>query len=167
MHALHTFVVYLHLISMAILVGGWVFFAAVVLPALRKSNVDGKNVLITIGQQFRKVAHHAFGLLFVTGLYLAYKRGVRFQSVADGEFHKSPFGQIFMMKMVLVIGVIVLMVLNAKFVKPKAIELLTKNPDSAEATALRNKAAKMRIINLVMALVVTFFGVMLTRGRIW
>lgn len=162
--------VWIHIIAATIWIGGLFFLVLVVVPWLRGGGagaVDAGTFLRQTGERFRAVGWICFGLVFVTGLFNLWVRGVRPANLADAAWWASGFGGAVGLKLLAFALVIGVSWVHDFQIGPRATEAIGRDPRSEETRALRRRASLLGRINAVLALVLVALGVVLVRGWPW
>jgi len=142
--------VWLHLLAAAVWLGSMVFFAAVVVPTIRREEMRASAPILMrfVGPRFRVVGWCALGVLGVTGVLNLYFRGITWSMLVDAEFWSVGFGRILAYKLVLVALVVV---------------MALAHEGAAGATQAR-RASWLGRAMLVLSLAILFLAVSLVRG---
>ncbi|MEO7088096.1 MAG: CopD family protein [Bacteroidia bacterium] len=148
--------VYVHVICAAFWIGGMLFLPLVVLPGIKKSP-DRIAILYKTGITFRYYGWIALITLLITGLLNMYLRGLPF---TWDFFEKSNYGNLVCYKILFFITIIAVSGIHDFFIGNKALEEMQKNPNPK----LKYVARWSGRINLLLALVMAFLGIILSRG---
>ncbi len=169
MHALYVTSVYFHLLAAVVWIGGMVFLALVVVPALRSPEplAARVEVLHRTGVRFRRIGWIALGVLVATGITNLLLRGLGWSEIFGTALWESRFGKVLAVKLALVVLILTVSVVHDFSVGPRATRLLRADPTSAEAARVRRLASMLGRANLLLALVVLLLAVMLVRGVPW
>lgn len=164
---------WLHLVGAALLVGGGIIFATVILPAAR--SLPEAQRATYIGKMARRLANVvwiALAVLLLTGLSQLNIRGLPLIAVFKPSLIGGHFGQIFTAKMVLFWVLVFINVLEEianPMLRRREWRLESSSADYRPgmlAQMLRTRAlvnAIMGAVSLVLALVIVYLGVQLTR----
>ncbi len=163
MQSLYLFSVFLHLLLVALWLGGMLFLVLVVLPWLRRQTPQSSaQVMSEVGLKFSKIVWVGFGLFLVTGLLNAWFRGVEL-----GNIWASPTGRLIAIKLG-IFGVILAVSAWHDFkIGPEATTLLMISPQAPKAQRLRALAAQVGRVNFLLGLVMVALGIMIVRGVPW
>lgn len=167
MRSLYFFSVWLHILAATVWVGGMLFLSFVLIPLLRHPELQPHRALLVslIGVRFRVIGWVALAVLLVTGLYNIAARGFTLQDAFNGTLWLGEFGRTLAEKLV-TFGIILLVsALHDFWVGPKAMALVQRGNPSLESERWRKVAAWLGRVNLVLALLMVAFGIMLVRGR--
>ena len=166
MKSLYLLSVWLHILAAIVWIGGMAFLAAVLVPGLRRpeSKSYSADLLHWSGHRFRRIGWACLGLLIVTGVYNVAYRGFGWSDVVSGSIWDGPFGRTLAIKLVLVGIVHGLSLVHDFIIGPQATQALRAEPDAPRARRLRRRASWFGRIEMLLALVIVFFGVMLVRG---
>jgi putative copper resistance protein D len=148
--------VFLHIILAAFWIGGMLFLPLVILPEI-KQHPDRIAILYKTGLKFRFFGWIALVGLVFTGLLNMYFRGIPF---TWSFFSTSAYGMLIGWKLLVFIGIILVSSTHDFMFGRKALEDL----QASEHTNFKFLARWSGRINLLLALVMAFLGVVLSRG---
>lgn len=150
--------VFLHLLAAAFWVGGMLFLAVVVVPALR-GVAERVRLVERIGVIFERVGIGALVLLFLTGVFNLWWRVGSWEALWD-----TSLGQMGLLK----VGIFLLMsglsLWHNRGIGRRAVRLLQQMPGSREAERLRRYSSWVGRFVLLLSLVLVLLGVLLARG---
>jgi len=165
MRGLYLVSVWLHILAAATWIGTLVFLAAVLVPVLRRQGDDRlrARLLGAAGPGLRALGWSAFAVLFATGLVNLTGRGFDLADPSDVGWRlwQGPFGRALTWKLSLFGVVLLLSALHDFRWGPRAA---AAEPGSPEALRLRRVASWVGRVNLLLALAIVLFAVMLVRG---
>lgn len=165
MRTLYILSVWIHVLAAAAWIGTLVFIAAVLVPVLRRQGDDRQRarLLGAAGPGLRTLGWACFGLLFLTGLVNLIGRGFDLADPSDVGWRlwQGPFGTALTWKLLAFAVVLALSALHDFRWGPRAA---AAEPGSPEALRLRRIASWVGRANLLLALVIVFFAVLLVRG---
>lgn len=165
MHALYFFSVWLHILAAIAWVGGIFFLVLVVVPWLRAGNQQQAGTLLRdTGRRFRFVGWVCFAIVFITGSFNLWIRGVCLSSFADAGFRDSSFGRAVLLKLGVFAIVLLLSAIHDFWVGPAASEAMAAAPGSEAAKRLRRRASVMGRVTALLSLLLVGIGVALVRG---
>jgi uncharacterized membrane protein len=149
MHALYTLSVIVHVIAACAWIGGMVFFAAVLLPVLRREEHDAvrRALILSVGRRFRVSGWVSLGLLVVTGVSNVVLRGGGSMAVVSPVFWHTAFGHVLVCKLAFV-----------------ALVLVSVATHDALASRSRRVSAWLGRAALLFSLAVVALAVWLVRG---
>lgn len=150
--------VFLHVVFAAFWIGGMLFLPLILLPGIRNSN-NRTTLLYKTGVKFRFYGWIALIGLFSTGAYNMYAKGLSFNwkfLVEDG------YGKLLGIKLLAFAMMLIIGAVHDFYIGNKAIEQMQQ---TSEGT-LRHIARWSGRINLILALVIAFLGVAISRGGI-
>ena len=158
--------VWLHVLAAAIWVGGLIFVALVVVPVIRRKELEGAGARLIhlTGVRFRWVGWACFGLLLLTGVVNLLARGIAWADLFAPQFWAGPFGKLLGLKLVVFALILASSAVHDFVIGPRAVSIWQERPGSAEATRLRRQATQFGRLNLLLALLIVALGVMLVRG---
>lgn len=158
--------VWLHVLAAAAWIGSMLFFAAVIVPAMRDpAAAAGSPVLLQIvGRRYRVFGWTSLGILVITGVTNLWFRGIRWALLTDGEFWGSSFGRVLAWKLAFIALVLVATFGHDAWMGTAAAKRALVDRASAAAKAYRKRASLLGRSTLVLSLVVLFFAVELVRG---
>lgn len=148
--------VWVHILCAAFWIGGMLFLPLVLLPGV-KEHPDRVALLYKTGIQFRFYGWVVLCVLLLSGLTNLYARGI---PPTLAFFTESDYGRLVAGKLA-IFAVIILVSGAHDFVfGKKALEEMQQNPDPRFRLVARWSGR----INLLLALVMAFLGVVLSRG---
>lgn len=147
-HQLYYVSVYLHVLGAIIWLGGSLFYAIVLVPAL-KNHPARKELILKTGKIFRIISWITLGVILLTGLY-----NLHYHGLLNNLLFESKAGQLALLKMLLFAFIILLGLLHDVWLGPKLIDKTQKYP------LIRWIARVMVILGLVMV----WLGIKIVRG---
>jgi putative copper export protein len=148
--------VFLHIVFATFWIGGMLFLPLVLLPAV-KHDSDRISLLYKTGIKFRFYGWIALIGLLTTGIYNMHAKGMSFTT----EFlMKNDYGKLLGLKLSAFVLMIAIAGIHDFYVGNKAIEQMKKN----DAGKLKYIARWSGRINLMLALLIAFLGIALSRG---
>jgi len=154
----------IHLLAALLWLGGMFFLAAVGAPVLRKVEPAAlrAQLFTVLGNQFRLVGWIAIGVLILTGIGNLHFRGLlRWDLWSNTAFWSSGYGAALAWKLAAVATMVVASGLHDFLWGPAASRM---TPGSAEAMAMRRRAAWLARLNAVVGIVLVLAAVRLSRG---
>lgn len=148
--------VFVHVVLAAFWIGGMLFLPLVILPGI-KQHPDRIAILYKTGVTFRFYGWIALAALFVTGLLNMHLRGMPFTT---DFFTRSNYGTLVLYKILIFTGILLVSGTHDLFFGKKALEEM-QNSDNSRLKQLARWSGR---INLLLALVMAFIGVVLSRG---
>ncbi|MBI2272062.1 MAG: CopD family protein [Bacteroidetes bacterium] len=150
--------VFIHIIAAAIWIGGMVFFAIVLLPAIRK-HPEKAMLIHAVGLKFRLVGWPVLSLLLITGLYNIHIRQIPLLELTD-----SKYGRLILYKLILFLTTIVISAIHDFYIGMKATEIWMTHNNENDPGGYRAFARWAGRINLLLALTAAGIGVAFVRG---
>ncbi len=165
MHALYVLSTLIHILAAMTWIGGMFFLVLVVVPWLRSGGrVQAGAFLRETGIRFRNVGWGCFAVVFVTGTFNLWFRGVRLGDFARSEWLASPFGKAVVLKLGIFLVVLAVSAVHDFVLGPRATLAIANDPRSAEAERYRRRASLLGRANAVLALALVSLAVILVRG---
>jgi uncharacterized membrane protein len=166
MHALYLVAVWLHLLALAVWLGGMVFLALVLVPATRRpeQRATAPALFHQVATRFRWVGWACLAILIVTGLFALGYRGYGLADAFNGRLWQGAFGHTLAAKLVLVGVILAVSAAHDFWLGPRAVAQWQRDPHGAEAQRLRRQASWIGRLTLLLALGVSALGVLLVRG---
>jgi len=166
---LYLFSVWLHILAGIVWIGGMAFFALVVVPVIRRDEFrsSAPALIQRTGIRFRSLGWFCIALLALTGVVNLAYQGTGWKNIWSGVIWRGPQGVILALKLVLVLIIIALSLLHDFIIGPRAATASAADASAPEAIRLSRWARELARLNLLLALMVVFFGVMLVRGSPW
>jgi uncharacterized membrane protein len=157
MHQLYVASVWLHLIAMATWMGGMVFLAAVVLPALRQGGPKAVGEFMAkAAPRLRLVGWTCLIILGATGWAQLGFRGM--------AWNANP---VIVTKIAIYLTIVVISLLHDFWLGPKASVAMRDDPHSPVTLRLRKLALRMGRVTALLAMLVVTLGVFIVRGVPW
>ena len=147
---LQAVVIWIHVVAAMFWIGGMLFFALVVVPALQQQvKADEKTEIISrIGKRFRIAGWGALGILFASGVLRLYQNRLPLGS----------YGAPFRAKLLLVVVMVLLALLHDFVLGPKSIAMRrTGSAPRIFSSGVRWLAR----LNLIIGLLIVFAAVLL------
>lgn len=165
-------VLYLHLLAAVFWIGEMLFLAAVVGPYSRTLAADVRRDLFqALGRRSRPWAWSAIGVLLVTGVLNVVLMGVPLGDLLKGLFWRTAFGTAFADKLAAVFLLLVGVFYHDVVLAGRSARLGQRvRTEGARPALLRDVERTRRAaswagrVNLLLALVVVWFGLGLTLG---
>lgn len=155
--------VFAHVLSAVVWLGGLIAFALLA-PELRRVGDEHvrQGLFQRLGERFRIVGWICIGVLVVTGVEQLRIRGWwAVLASGDAEVWATPLGHALLGKLVTVFLILAIQAVHDFWLGPKAGRL---EAGTAQAKALRRRAALLARLNAGIGLVLLYFAVALARG---
>jgi putative copper resistance protein D len=157
MHQLYVASVWLHLTAMATWMGGMVFLAAVVLPALRQGGPRAVGEFMSrAAPRLRLVGWTCLVILGITGWAQLGFRGIAWNANA-----------VIVTKIAIYVIIVVISLLHDFWLGPKAGVAMRDDPHSPTTQHWRRLALSMGRVTALLALLAVTLGVFIVRGVPW
>nr|MBO2507838.1 copper resistance protein CopD [Bacillota bacterium] len=154
-------VVYTHVMSAMLWVGGMFFISLVAVPAARDMDLRRRTTLMsTLGRRFRDVGWVLLALLWVTGAVQMWIRGATWSNILDGSFFTTRFGSLMGSKLLIILVMMVVSALHDWVIGPRAAAVAEAGGDPER---LRRIAAWLGRINALLALGIVGHAVVMVR----
>ena len=154
---------WIHLISASIWVGGSLFIGVVLAPILKKmefSLEERLRIMIKVGRKFNKIAIPSLIILIITGLYSSHL----ILSKPD-ILLSSSYGNILIIKIILVIALIVIFMTHVKVIRKEVEEKILDNKMSEkQIQKLRKKIIILGEATVILSIVILFLAALLDAG---
>ncbi len=161
-------VVFIHVLSAIVWLGGMFFIALVIVPAFK--NFEPKEIKTEIislsATRFRKIGWIAMIILLITGILNIGNRGITFEMISSGSFYSSTFGKVLVFKLILFFTMIILsaiydFILGPRYTRSALIK--PSNPDSiAKLNKKRNVISWLARFNVLIGILIVGCAVMLS-----
>jgi len=156
-------ILWIHLISASIWVGGSIFIGIVFSPLLKTmfGSVEERiQIMIKVGKRFNKIAIPSLIILMGTGLYNSHM----LLSKPDLLLATS-YGNFLIIKIILVIALIVTYVIHVRVIR-KDVEdkIMSKQMTSNQIQKLRKKIIILGEITVILSVIILFFASLLDTG---
>lgn len=158
--------VFVHIISAVTWIGGMLFIVMVLAPLLRSQDFRpvATRVLHVTGKKFKRIGWLCLWLLLITGFFNALAR-YSYPGQSWADFGAAIWANKYLMHKISTLGVIfVLSYLHDFHIGPAAVRAMRHAADAPETLRLRRAAAWMGRLNLLLALIIVWWGIRLVRG---
>jgi uncharacterized membrane protein len=156
-------IMWIHLISASIWVGGSLFIGIVFSPLLKSmfdSVEERLQIMIKVGKRFNKIAVPSLIILIGTGLYNSHQLLLKPELLIA-----TSYGNFLTIKIILVFALIVTYVIHVRIIR-KEIEdkIMSKQMSSHQIQRLRKKIIILGEITVVLSVAILFFAALLDAG---
>jgi putative copper export protein len=168
MQTLYVISVFIHILSATVWVGGMFFLILVLIPVLRKPELQGffPAVFYQAGVRFRLVGWVSLILLIITGTINLACRGYGFSDLLTGRIFDGSFGRVLLQKLIIVGLVLLISIVHDFWIGPRASEIIREDPLSPRGKSFRRAAVMLGRLNFILALLVVLLAVLLVRGGV-
>ncbi|TLX81410.1 MAG: copper-binding protein [Thaumarchaeota archaeon] len=155
--------IWAHLVSASIWVGGSIFIGIVLAPLLKtisESVEERVAIMIRVGRKFNKIAIPSLAILIATGLYNTSNILSRPQFLLS-----TNYGIILVIKIILVVSLIVMFIIHVRMVRSeieKKIESKQMLPEIVQK--LRSKIISLGRIMVFVSVAILFMAALLRSG---
>lgn len=156
----------LHILAACVWIGGMVFLAVVLLPALRQPDYRGVALPLirATAIRFRWVGWAALLTLVMTGCANLAVRGYGWRQARDGELWHGWFGHVLGLKLLFVALVLLLSAWHDLAASRRMTRMTRDNAGPIELRRFRRRAAWVGRIVLILSVAIVVLGVTLARG---
>lgn len=156
--------VFLHILAAAAWIGSMIFFAAVVVPVVRRPETKAKDpgLIRVFGARYRVLGWISLGTLIFTGTTNLYLRGIGWTAMTTPGFWSVGFGRVLGWKLALVGVVFVATVGHDLMAGRRQLDAIENDPAAAER--FRRKASVLGRVVMLLSLVIVYLAVALVRG---
>ncbi|HET9009199.1 MAG TPA: CopD family protein [Nitrosarchaeum sp.] len=156
-------ILWIHLLSAAIWVGGSLFIGIVFSPLLKTmfGSVEERiQIMIRVGKRFNKIAVPSLIILMGTGLYNSHM----LLSKPDLLMATS-YGNFLIIKIILVIALIITYVIHVRVIRKDVEQKIMSNQMSShQIQKLRKKIIILGEITVILSITILFFASLLDAG---
>ncbi len=151
--------VWLHILAATAWIGGMIFFAAVIVPTIRRPEMreQSQRLLAVVGPLFRRLGAASLILLVVTGVTNLWLRGIGWTTLTTGEFWRQSYGKLLGHKLALVVFVVLATGLHDTIAN-------TMVEDPAARERARRRASMLGRVVLLASFVIVALAVGMVRG---
>ncbi len=163
MPILDALLMWAHLVSASIWVGGSIFIGVVLAPLLKtiSESVEQRvSIMIRIGRKFNRIALPSLAILIVTGLYNSSNILARPQALLSTDY-----GIILVIKIILVIILLIMFAIHVRMMRSeieRKIELKQISP--ALVQKLRSKIISLGRIIVIVSVAILLMAALLRSG---
>jgi len=156
-------IMWIHLISASIWVGGSLFLGIVFSPLLKSmfdSVEERLQIMIKVGKRFNKIAVPSLIILIGTGLYNSHQLLIKPELLIA-----TSYGNFLIIKIILVFALIITYVVHVRIIR-KEIEdkIMSKQMSSHQIQRLRKKIIILGEITVVLSVAILFLAALLDAG---
>jgi uncharacterized membrane protein len=111
--------VWLHVLAAMTWVGGMVLLVIAIMPYVRRQDAATRDAFLAwFGRRFRQITWACFGVLAATGTFNLWVRGVRIGDVLRSEWRETTWGQLLVVKLVLVVAAVAMTIAHERLMTP-------------------------------------------------
>jgi len=156
-------IMWIHLLSASIWVGGSLFIGIVFSPLLKSmfdSIEERLQIMIKVGKRFNKIAVPSLIILIGTGLYNSHQLLIKPELLIA-----TSYGNFLIIKIILVFALIITYVVHVRIIR-KEIEdkIMSKQMSSHQIQRLRKKIIILGEITVVLSVAILFLAALLDAG---
>ncbi len=161
---MHTLALWAHILGIALLVGPQFFIAFAVVPATRNMEDSGARVkaLRAVTDRFLYIAGAGLVLILIAGMYLISTWRNYYDVGDEAGFLDFRYGELFLVKMVILVVMLVAVGAHTLVVGPKQLELMeaeAAGEDVAEKLrSVRKRSMALSVSALILTLVIMGIG---------
>lgn len=156
MYSLYHIIVWLHILGASFWIGGMLFLPLVLLPAI-KNNATRSKLLFETGIRFRFYGYIVLAIMFVTGLLNMKLKGAQF---SWKFFNGTHYGELVSVKIILFFSLVFISLTHDLVAGKKFLAQIEMQPNGKRKLMARWTGRILLLISLVMS----FIGVLLSRG---
>lgn len=168
---MYQWIVYIHILAAITWIGGMLFLAFVLVPALRSESPQVRAAMMgTVGRRFRTVGWIAIAVLLVTGVWNLHNRALPWRTIFSGDLFAGRFGHILAAKLLAVAAIMAASAVHDFVLGPASTRAGRERATAAgarRAERLRRTASWLGRVNALLALVIVGLAVALVRGLPW
>jgi putative copper resistance protein D len=166
MHTLYTLSVFVHIAAACAWIGSMIFFAAAVVPVVRRPEYRGMyaELVRRIGARYRALGWTCIVVLVATGVSNLILRGIGVTQLSSGAFWSTDVGRALGGKLVAVFLVVLATAAHDILFGAKAMRRVEQDPASPQAQRSRRLASWLGRLTLLLSLVVLLLAVWMVRG---
>ena len=157
--------IWVHLVTASIWVGGSIFLGIVLAPMLKTitgSLGDRIALMIKIGRRFNKIAIPSFMILIITGIYNS-----RAFLEEPHLLFETNYGIILVFKIILVIATLVTYIVHVRILNAETEKTLsTGNAESVYIQSIRSKIIHLGRITVILSVTILLLAALLDGGGI-
>jgi len=158
MNLLNEVILWVHLFSAILFVGGSFFMWIVIMPISKRIANDESErtrIISIIARRFGKITNIILGILILTGIYNA----TWYLGSVESLF-RTYSGNLLLIKIILTLILIILIYYNNRYIARKIVKL-AEEKRYKELSNLRKLSRPISFINLALMIAITFIAVMM------
>jgi len=156
-------VIWIHLTSAAIWVGGSLFIGAVLAPILKSmpySLEERLQIMVMVGRKFNKIAIPSLVILIGTGIYNSFSFFTQ-----PNLLYSTEYGNILFIKIILVIALIGIYIFHVRLIRKDVEEkIMSKQLEHNQIRKLRLKIIILGQVIVVLSIIIFFLAALLQSG---
>jgi len=156
-------IIWIHLISASVWVGGSIFIGIVLAPLLKtmSDSLEGRlRIMFRVGRRFNKIAIPSLIILIITGIYNSQSILSKPEFLLD-----SNYGIVLVIKIILVIALIVTFVAHVKTIsKEKENKIMSNRMSNVEIQKIRKRVIILGQITIALSVAILFMAALLNSG---
>lgn len=154
-------VVFIHVISAMIWVGGIAFLGIIAIPSVRRLQPETRSQLVgELGLRFRNIGYTLLAVLIATGIIQSIANGASISNVLDGSFFDTRFGSALANKLIYFALMIGVSITHDFYIGPKSVKLAQAGQN---VDHLRKAASWLARLTAIFALLVVLYAILLSR----
>jgi len=168
---MHTVALWAHILGIALFVGPQFFIAFAVVPATRGMDdlTARTKALRTITERFTVIGGTGLVMILIAGTYLISTWRDYYDAGDTIGFLDVRYGELFLVKMLLLVAMLVAVGLHTFMVGPKQLELMEAEAAGDDVTeelrSTRKRSMALSITGLVLVLVIMGIGASMTTAE--
>ena len=156
-------IIWIHLISASIWVGGSIFIGIVLAPLLKtmSDSLEGRlRIMFRVGRRFNKIAIPSLIILIITGIYNSQSILSKPEFLLD-----SNYGIVLVIKIILVIALIATFAAHVKTIsKEKENKIMSNRMSDVEIQKIRKRVIILGQITIALSVAILFMAALLNSG---
>jgi uncharacterized membrane protein len=166
MRGLYLACVGLHILAAIIWIGGSLFIAMSLIPAVRRSGSPkaARELLHATVIRFRAIGWICLAILIATGCGNLAFRGIGWNECVSGNAFQGPVGRALALKLVFVAALLILSAWHDFRLGPATARAIEHDPDSAESARGRARAAWIGRITVLLGIGAVICATVFVRG---
>ena len=157
--------IWVHLVTASIWVGGSIFLGIVLAPMLKSITGTLEEriaLMIKIGRRFNKIAIPSFVILIITGIYNS-----RVFLQEPGLLFETNYGIILLFKIILVIATLITYIIHVRILNAETEKTLSAgNAESIYVQSIRSKIIHLGRITVILSVTILLLAALLDSGGI-
>jgi len=163
MSLVNALIIWAHLITASIWVGGSIFIGIVLAPLLKtiSDSIEGRlSIMIRVGRKFNKIGVPSLIVLIATGIY----NSTGF-IVNPGMILSTSYGVVLLIKIILVILLIITFVVHVRLIRTEVERKIESKQLSGEfLQKLRSKIIMLGRLTVILSLAILLMAALLHSG---
>lgn len=156
--------VFLHILAATAWIGSMIFFAAVVVPVVRRAETraQASALIRVLGARYRVLGWVSLSTLLITGVTNLSFRGMGWSTLTRRDFWSTGYGHVLGAKLFVIALVVIATFTHELIATRRQLDSIENDPVASER--FRRRASVLGRVTMLLSLTIVFLAVLLVRG---